>query len=150
MIVDRLENASLYFGIGERIAAALRFLKENDCTKLAVGKAPIRGEQIFALVQDNTTKPRAQGVIEAHRKYIDVQFVAAGDEEMGYVNINDVKVQKSYDEADDYALFEGKVSYVRVPPGHFAIFFPEDGHTPGVAVNDKPSAVRKIVVKVMV
>ena len=52
-----------------------------------MGKIPIQGDQVFALVQDNTTKPRAQGTWEAHRKYIDVQFVAAGVEEMGYANI---------------------------------------------------------------
>ena len=34
MIVDRLNNAALYFGLGERIAAALKYLNENDCTCL--------------------------------------------------------------------------------------------------------------------
>ena len=52
-----------------------------------MGKIPIQGDQVFALVRDNTTKPRAQGTWEAHRKYIDVQFLAAGVEEMGYANI---------------------------------------------------------------
>lgn len=150
MIVDKLENASLYFGLGERIAAGLRYLKENDCTKLPLGKQTIRGEQIFALVQDNTTKPRAEGKWEAHKKYIDIQFVASGDEEMGYANVNTLKVQKAYDEKDDYALFEGAGSYVRVPAGNFTIFFPEDAHVPGSAVNEKPSAVRKVVIKVAV
>lgn len=87
MILDRLENAALYFGLGEGIATALKYLQSNDCTKLPVGKIPIQGEQIYALVQDNTTKTRDQGVWEAHRKYIDVQFVAAGVEEMGHSNI---------------------------------------------------------------
>ena len=52
-----------------------------------MGKIPIQGDQVFALVQDNTTKPRAQGTWEAHRKYIDVQFLTAGVEEIGYANI---------------------------------------------------------------
>lgn len=150
MITDRLENASLYFGLGERIAAALRYLKDNDCTKLSAGKHPIRGEQIFALVQDNTTKPRHEGKWEAHKKYIDVQFVASGNEEMGYANISTLKVTHPYDDKDDYWLFEGKGSYITVPAGCFAIFLPEDGHIPGVAIADKPSAVRKVVVKVAV
>ena len=37
---------------GERIALALKYLKDNDCTKLPVGKIPIQGEQVFAIVQD--------------------------------------------------------------------------------------------------
>lgn len=148
MIVDKLDNASLYFGLGERIETALRYLQENDCTKLAVGKIPLRGDQIFALVQDNTTKPREQGVWEAHRKYIDVQFVASGIEEMGYCNIKALTVKKPHDETNDYALFQGVGSFVTVPAGYFTIFFPEDAHVPGSAVNDKPAAVRKVVVKV--
>jgi len=150
MIVDRLENAALYFGLGERITSALRYLKSNDCTKLPVGKIPIRGEQIFAIVQDNMTKPRAEGVWEAHRKFIDVQFVAAGVEEMGYANISTLTVKTPYDEKVDYALFNGAGSFVTVPAGSFTIFFPEDGHIPGSAISDQPAPVRKIVVKVAV
>jgi YhcH/YjgK/YiaL family protein len=150
MILDKLANAALYFGLGERIAAALKYLQDNDCTRLAVGKIPIQGDEIYALVQDNTTKIRGQGVWEAHRSYIDVQFVAAGVEEMGYANINTLTVKKPYDAQADYALFEGRGSFVTVPAGSFTIFFPEDGHIPGSAVDDKPAAVRKVVVKVAV
>jgi len=150
MIVDTLDNAARYFGLGERIALALQYLQDNDCTKLAVEEIPIRGDQVYVLVQDNTTKPREQGVWESHRKYVDVQFVAAGVEEMGYANIKTLTEKTSYDEKDDYGLFEGAGSFVTVPAGSFTIFFPEDGHIPGCAVDDKPAAVRKIVVKVAV
>lgn len=150
MVLDKLDNASWYLGLGERIAIALAYLRENDCTKLPVGKTPIRGDQIYALVQDNTTKPREQGVWEAHRKYIDVQFVATGVEEIGYANIETLSVKKPYGDKDDYALFDGPGSFVTVPAGSFTIFFPADGHIPGLAVNGQPAAVRKVVVKVAV
>lgn len=150
MILDRLDNSARYFGLGERIEMALKYLQANDCTKLPVGKIPIQGEQIYALVQDNTTKPLDQGVWEAHRKYIDVQFVAAGLEQMGYANIGSLTVKKPYDEQVDFALFDGHGTVVSVPAGSFTIFFPEDGHIPGVAANDLPAAVRKVVVKVAV
>ena len=150
MIVDTLDNSTRYFVHGDRIATALKYLRDNDCTALPVGNIPIQGDQIFALVQDNTTKLREQGVWEAHRKYIDVQFVAAGVEEMGYANIQTLTVKKPYDEQADYALFDGCGSFVTVPAGSFTIFFPEDGHIPGSAVDGKPAAVRKVVVKVAV
>jgi len=150
MIVDRLDNAARYFGLGERIAVALKYLNDNDCTKLPPGKISIQGEQIFAIVQDNTTKPRDQGVWEAHRRYIDVQFVAAGIEEMGYANIGTLTVRTAYDENADYALFDGTGSFVTVPAGNFTIFFPEDGHIPGSAVDGAPTTVRKVVVKIAV
>ena len=150
MIVDTLDNAALFYGLGDRIALALQFLQENDCTKLPAKKIPVQGDEVYALVQDYTTRPREQGVWEAHRKYIDVQYVADGVEQMGYANIKSLAVKKSYDEGDDYELYDGAGSLVTVPAGSFAIFFPEDGHIPGVAMDDKPAAVRKVVVKVAV
>ncbi len=150
MISDSLSNAKLYYGLGERIETALRYLQQHDCTRLPLGKSPINGEQVYALVQDTITKPRAEGVWEAHRKYIDVQFVAAGVEQMGWANLNSLTVKKPYDAEGDYALFEGSGSFFTVPTGSFAIFFPSDGHIPGVAIDDQPSAVRKIVVKIAV
>jgi YhcH/YjgK/YiaL family protein len=128
----------------------LQYLQEHDGTRLPLGKTPIDGDQIFALVQDNTTKPKAEGVWEAHRKYIDVQFVAAGVEQMGWAKVDTLTVKKPYDADADYALFDGPGDFLTVPAGSFTIFFPQDGHIPGVAVNDQPSAVRKIVVKVAV
>lgn len=150
MILDTLKNADQYFVLGERLAAAFKFLRDNDCTQLPVGKIPIRGDEIYALVQDNTTKLRSEGVWEAHRKYIDVQFVAAGVEQMGYANVETLTVKKPYDAQVDYGLFDGTGSYVTVPAGSFTIFFPQDGHIPGSAVNEQPASVRKVVVKVAV
>ena len=148
MIIDTLDNAARYSGLGDGIASALRYLTDNDCTKLAAGKIPIRGDQVFVLVQDNTTKPREQGVWEAHRMYVDVQFVASGIEEIGYANIETLTKKKPYNDEHDYELFEGSGSFVTVTAGSFAIFFPEDGHMPGCAVDGKPAPVRKIVVKI--
>lgn len=51
-------------------------------------------------------KSRAQGTWEAHRKYIDVQFFAAGVQEMGRANLKTLTMKKSYEERDDYSLFE--------------------------------------------
>ena len=150
MVIDSLQNSHLYVGLGPRIATALRYLQDHDATQLPLGKTPIEGDLIFALVQDNTTKPRADGVWEAHRKYIDVQFVGAGVEQMGWASLAGLTVKKPYDEAADFALFEGTGQYLTVPAGHFTIFFPGDAHIPGLAVNDQPTTVRKVVIKVAV
>jgi len=150
MILDTLANAARYYSLGGRIETALRYLQSTDCTQLPVGKIPLQGEEIYALVQDNTTKLREHGVWEAHRRYIDVQFVAAGVEEMGYANVETLTVKQPYDELKDYALFEGSGSYVRVAAGNFTIFMPQDGHIPGSAVNEQPAAVRKVVIKVAI
>ena len=148
MILDSLDRAATYSGLGDRIARALKFLQENDCVKLPAGKLPIDGDNVYALVQDYQSKPRSEGVWEAHRRHIDVQFVAAGIEEMGYAPLASLTTRTPYDETKDFELVNGPGNFVTVPAGHFTIFFPQDGHIPGLAAEGQPAAVRKVVVKV--
>lgn len=149
MVIDQLENASQYATPGSRLAKAFEFLRRKDLATLDNGKYPIDGEDVFALVQSYDTKPRGQGRFEAHRKYIDVQYVVAGDECMGYANIHDIQITEAYKEKDDYMLGTGKPDFVKVRPGMFAIFHPQDAHIPCAAI-DQPCAVKKVVVKVRV
>ena len=149
MVIDKLENASLYAAPGSRIAKAFEFLRRPDLATLENGKYPIDGDDVFALVQSYNTTPREKGKFEAHRKYIDVQFVASGDECMGYANLDGLEITDPYNEKDDYLLAKGKADFVRVHPGMFTIFRPQDAHIPCCAV-DEPSPVKKVVVKVRV
>ena len=148
MILDSLDRAATYAGLGSRIALALKFLQDNDCTKLPAGKMPIDGDNVYALVQDYQSKPRSEGVWEAHRRHLDVQFVAAGIEEMGYAPLASLTPRTPYDETKDFELFNGPGNFVTVPAGHFTIFYPQDGHIPGLAAEGNPAPVRKVVVKV--
>ncbi len=149
MIFDQLVNASFYRPLGLRFAAAMDFLQHENLLTLPAGRNDIDGEQLFAMVVDEPTKPVDQCLWEAHRQYHDVQHVVVGVEQMGYANIERMKVSVPYDQTKDAALFTGAGSMLKVPAGTFVIFSPQDVHQPGVAV-DKPARVRKIVVKVAV
>ena len=143
MIIDRIENAGLYSGLGERIALALASLK----TPREPGRYELDGTNVFALVQQYQTKPMAEGKWEAHRKYTDVQFVVEGVERIGWAPVSKLTVTEPYDETKDIAFYKGNGDFVTVPAGYFVILYPEDAHMPGIAV-DKPSPVKKVVVKV--
>lgn len=145
MIIDRIENAALYGGLGERIALALASVR----TKREPGRYELDGDKVVVLVQQYQTKPMSEGKWEAHRKHIDVQYVAAGVEKIGWANINRLKVTEPYDDAKDVAFYKGDGDFVTVPAGSFVILFPEDAHMPCTAL-DKPSPVTKVVVKVRV
>lgn len=41
MIIDRIENAALYNGLGAGIVAALGYIKQNDLSNVEVGKYEI-------------------------------------------------------------------------------------------------------------
>jgi len=145
MIVDRIENAALYRGLGERIALALASLQ----TPREAGRYELDGDKVFALVQQYQSKPLSEGKWEAHRKYIDVQFVVSGAERIGWTPVDGLTLTESYNEIKDIAFYKGDGDFVTVPAGTFVILFPEDAHMPGIAV-DAPAPVTKVVVKVRV
>ena len=149
MIVDKLSNAHLYSGLGERIKKAFAYLKETDFSKMELGKYEIDGDNIFALVNEYSTKDQSEGKLEAHKKYIDVQFVAKGNELMGYAPLENQKVIDEYNGQNDIIFFSGEKSFTQVNEGMFAIFFPTDVHLPGIKLNEK-TYVKKVVVKVKV
>lgn len=148
MIFDTLDNAHLYFGCGKRLEKGLRFLADTDLAKLPNGKHPIDGSDLYAIVQEYDSKPRDKGAWEAHRRYIDIQYIAAGVERMGFANIKQVN-PGAYNEEKDMLPAEGQGDFVTVPAETFVIFHPHDVHMPGLAV-DAPAHVRKVVVKVRI
>jgi biofilm protein TabA len=105
----------------------------------------------FALEQVYTPKPRAEGFFESHRKYIDVQVVVAGAELMELADISRLEVSQAYNPERDFTKYADLTgaTVLRMGPGDVAIFFPADGHMPGLHWHGS-GLVRKSVVKVPV
>ena len=149
MILDQLKNAKLYFSIGERIAKALQYLKTTDFLNLEPGRYDIDGDNIYALVSVYNTKPLSSAKWEAHKKYIDIQYIESGKEKMGVTSTDKVIPLEEYSEYNDCRIYKGDGNYIMVDEGSFAVFFPTDVHMPGVSINI-PKEVKKVVVKVKV
>jgi len=147
MIIDKIENAHFYKNIGERISNSFEYIKATDLKTLPAGKYPIDGENIFALVSEYKTKSEQEGKLEAHKKYIDVQYVISGEELMGYVPLGGQRILDQYKEENDIVFFTGDKSFTKISEGMFAIFFPDDVHMPGISTG-KISNVKKLVIKV--
>ena len=147
MIVDRLGHERLYLGVSAALRKALEFLQSTDFGSCAPGRMDLDGERLFALVQDYQTKARETAQWEAHRRYIDVQYVVAGCEIMGWSPIDRLKEQQPYDPQTDCEMLRGAGDFFMMPAGMFAVFFPKEAHMPGLSHN-APAAVRKVVVKV--
>ncbi len=149
MIVDKIENAGLYKNISPLIAKGLEILASQDFSKIPQGKHTVDGDDIFYIVQGYKTSPVEQGKLEAHRKYIDIQFIAKGQELIGCTNIDSLECQTPYDQEKDIAFYKQPKDFTAVvlKEGMFCILFPQDAHMPGRKVNN-PSEVLKIVVKI--
>lgn len=149
MIIDKLTNSDLYCFENKRIKVAIDFLKETDFSKIEDGKYEIDEEDIYYIKTKYLTKQTEEVQLEAHKKYIDVQFVLKGKEKIGYVPFTSQKVFKEYDSENDYMLFDEECDFLIFKEGMFAILFPEDLHKPGIIVNGAEE-VKKVVIKVKI
>jgi YhcH/YjgK/YiaL family protein len=148
MIIDRIDNAHLYYAVNIKFKWVFDYLHQIDADTIPVGKYEIDGENMYALVQQYNTKLKEQGVWEAHRRYIDLQYVVQGVEGIGYANINHLR-QGDYESSKDFLPLRGEGDLVILHGGSFVILMPEDAHMPGMAIIS-PAPVRKIVIKISV
>ena len=119
-----------------------------DLQGAATGTFEIAGTQVYAIVQDYDTLLLNQGVWEAHRRYIDLQYMVSGTERIGYAHVGRMS-PGVYDPARDFLPLAGEGDFLTFGPGDFMLLFPEDAHMPRIAVG-APAPVRKVVVKVAV
>jgi len=134
MIFDSLENAEIYYGLGEKFQKAFEFLKTTDLENLPLEKIQIDGDDIFAIPQKYSTKEESEGKWEAHRKYIDIQYLVSGSENIGFVLVDYLEELEPYDDEKDVEFFSGEGDYVQIHDGEFVVFFPDDAHKPGLKV----------------
>ncbi|MBL7107007.1 MAG: YhcH/YjgK/YiaL family protein [Phycisphaerae bacterium] len=151
MIIDAIDNINLYKGLSNRLAVALEILTEDGLAEKADGRYEVDGDDIFYMIQRYKTLPLEEARLEAHRKYIDVQFVADGREVVGYAPTDAMQVCDGYNEDNDAAFYQlpDNVTELKLNSGMFCIFYPQDAHAP-CRYTDSPSDVTKIVIKVKV
>lgn len=151
MILDTLPLWHRYAPLNRRFSRAFAFL-EQVTPDIAVGRHELDGDDLFALVQRYQTRPSAGMQLEAHRRYIDVQFLARGSEVIHWAPLASlIEVTLPYDAAKEAAFFAAApgMTPVRLVAGQFMILFPDDAHMPCCAC-DGPEEVLKVVVKVAV
>ncbi len=103
----------------------------------------------YYLVKGNVIlKPADVAVYESHEKYIDIQYVLEGIEEMGYANTTELTVTTPYNADKDCTLYDSKGgSLITFKAGDFAVFAPMDGHKPGCGIGTSKKVIVKVPVK---
>lgn len=150
VIHSTLAHADRYAALHPAFPACLAYLNAFD-PATPTGRYQIEGTDAFALVQHYETTP-ASKPIEAHRKMIDIQFLATGSEIIQVTPPRRQQPSTEYTEEHDYQLFDttDDISDCILQAGELAIFFPEDLHKPGCIHGELPRPVVKVVVKVPV
>lgn len=146
MVIDRLENLDKYVSLNPLFAQAIDFLKSNDLNALEIGKIELNGKDLYVNVAQTKPKNKEEAKLETHIDFIDIQVPLSGTEIMGYTAAKDcTPANAPYSAEKDITFYEGLAeNYIAVKPGMFVIFFPQDGHGPGIT----PDGVKKIIVKV--
>ncbi|GAE16669.1 hypothetical protein IX307_001139 [Bacteroides pyogenes] len=146
MIVDTLENIEKYVVLNPLFAQAVEFLKSHDLQAMEAGKTEVKGKELVVNIVRTKPKKKEEARLEAHREFIDIQLPLSGTEVIGYTPLaRCVPADAPFNAEDDIVFFDGAAeTYVSLKPGMFAIFFPQDGHAPGIT----PDGVKKVIVKV--
>ena len=130
---------------------AIAWLEANHANLDLPERIEIDGKNIYALVQVYETVAAEPEVrCEAHHLYLDIQYIASGEEMMGWVPLDGLRDVTPYNPEKDVLFGKTNLSEltpVQVRAGFAAVFYPEDAHAPKLAVSS-PTGVRKIVVKV--
>ena len=149
--INKKEFAVYYFKNRERWDKAFAFLKDNDLKSLDAKRYDIDGDNLFATISDYVTKNEEDAKFEAHRIYIDIQYVITGAEQMSISPMSEKKeVLVPYDASKDIEfLTVTKTNNYEATPDKFFIFFPSDIHRPSVKIGEN-QPVRKVVIKVRI
>jgi biofilm protein TabA len=153
MILAPLAEMDRFARLHPLFPAAIDYLRSADLAGLPPGKHAIQGDRLFVIIAEDLGRGRERSPLEAHRRYIDLQYIVRGADEMGWRRLATcTHPQAPFDLDRDIIFFDDPPeTWFTVPPGALAVFFPEDAHAPlaGQFPGDA-GALRKAVVKVAV
>ena len=137
---DIMRYAPVLPGLEEAVTAV------NALTDFEPKTYPLsNGNRFFVAV--GPTKP--VDLAEAHRDYLDIQYIVKGKEVMGWADLADCKMEGEFNETKDVGKYSGDFEYLTVNEGVCYVAFPEDAHMPGRHL-DVPNDFVKVVVKLKV
>lgn len=143
-----MSNVAQIEAIHPLFKTAFDYIKANDLVNAAPGKIILEEGKLFIVVSEANGKNLEDAVMESHNKFIDIQIPVVGTETMGWMPIEECILPKGpYNSEKDLTLFDDVPSvYIPVESGNFVVFFPSDGHAPGIG----DGVIKKLIVKVAV
>ena len=140
---DIMRYAPVMKGLEEAVAAVNALTEYEDKKNYPLSD----GNRFFITVA--TTK--APDLAEAHRNYVDIQYVVEGKESIEIAPVSVMEVTESYIPERDVEFYADKNDAAKfvLTAGGYAILYPADAHKPGVRVGESVP-VKKMVGKVRI
>lgn len=135
--------------IKSRIENAISYLKDLSIESIPVGKKIDVNEDFFYSVQSYETKAESECKLESHRKYVDIQLMVAGEENIDITDISRLTIKEEYNLEKDVMFWNVPQRMVRTSlrAGDCIVLYPEHAHR-GAVAEKVCSKVVKIVGKV--
>lgn len=148
MIIDAATSHQRYSALHPLFERAFRFLAESDLRALAPGRHAVDGDRLYLSIDHAQGRGREAARLEAHRRYIDIQYTIEGNEEIGWLPLAECgKPAAGFDETRDIAFFDRRpTTWLAVPAGLFAIFYPDDAHAPLAGRGPIRKAIMKVAI----
>lgn len=148
MILDVGARGHDYGCLHPLFEQGMRFLADSDLRALTPGRHAVDGDRIYLSIDHTHGRGHDGARLEAHRRYIDVQYTIEGDEAIGWMPLTGCgQPIDDYDAAKDVSFYAARpTTWLAVPQGSFAIFFPHDAHAPLAG----RGAVKKAILKIAV
>lgn len=149
MILDSLKNIENYRNVNSKVSRALEIIRNTNFDDLADDVYLIDGFDFRFFITSYQTQ-EINDRPEAHRDFIDIQYIISGKEQMGIGQLDDMTEEVEANPGKDIWFYHGPMDYVSVSQGMFVVFFPNDAHAPNISPVDGNNSVRKCVFKVHV
>lgn len=148
MVIDRLENAERYCALHPLFVRAFEMLRGAELHGLSPGRHEIDGDRLYVVIARSEGQTQEKAALEAHRQYIDIQFVIEGSDAIGWKPVRECSaVTLPYDSAKDVELYGDKpLCWSPLAGRTFAVYFPGDAHAPLGGVGHLHRAIVKVKV----
>ena len=157
MVIDTLRNCNRYASLHPDFAKAFEFIAHADWAALGADAiAPERhsvrhaidSDRMYVSIDHTDGRGPSGERLEAHRRHIDIQFTIEGREEIGWRPLAGcAQPAGAFDGERDVGFFgDTPDTWLSLPAGTFAIFFPDDAHAPLAG----RGAVKKAIVKIAI
>src|SRR5579872_198302 len=105
MITSTLSQLHWYKILSSNFGKAIEYALSTDFAGLETGKYSVDGDEVFAIVNEYTTKPLSECDPESHRDYADIQIMVTGAERFGYAPLTGQPETTPYDPEKDVAFY---------------------------------------------
>lgn len=116
-----------------RADEAIEYIKSLDIGRLGRGRFDVDDDFYYSVLEYDISATGPEK-LESHRKWIDIQWIVEGTEEIDCANISGLEILEKYDEERDIMFWKPREDMMRavLSPGSYVVLYPEDAHAPGI------------------